>query len=95
MIYQLPTGKAVEMTVDQYLRLSDQDFQQMIASDMGEEFHDPFTKSVIRKGSLAWEGIDEVDREDLTEDELIELENTLGDGSVFDEDFIDFDNLEQ
>lgn len=40
--YQLPTGKTVLLTVDQFLDLDDYKVQELIASNAGIEIEDPF-----------------------------------------------------
>jgi hypothetical protein len=95
MIYQLPNGKCVEMSVEQYFRMSDDDFKNLIATNSGEEINDPFAGSVLRKGSPEQKGDDitEIDLEELSEEELEELGEIIDD-DYFDNDFIDYDNLE-
>lgn len=97
MIYQLPTGKAIEISVEQFFKMSDLDFESMIANDAGSEMSDPFSKSVLRSKAFSSIGsIEEIDPEDLTEEELEELESALNEDELrFDPDFIDYDNLEQ
>lgn len=36
MLYQLPNGKVINITVDDYLNLTDQDIQMLIALNYGE-----------------------------------------------------------
>lgn len=42
--YQLPNGKAVFLTVNQLLNLSDEDIQEIIANDFGQENNNPFVR---------------------------------------------------
>jgi hypothetical protein len=42
MLYQLPTGKVIEMSIDQYLDLSDEDLEYLIAYNKGDHIEDPF-----------------------------------------------------
>lgn len=93
MLYQLPNGKCVELTIEQFLRMTDEELKGMVAFNAGDEVNDPFALSVLRYGphhmSEDVEDIDdyrEVPLSDLTE---VDLEEKL-----YDDDFIDFDNLE-
>jgi len=40
--YQLSTGKTVLLTMEQYLELTDEKEQELIAADSGVEINDPF-----------------------------------------------------
>lgn len=95
MIYQLPNGKCVEMSIEQYLKMSDQELKNLVAYNYGEEFNDPFTFSVLRHGFLKPDEIEELEPDDFAEEELEDLTTILPDEKIFDEDFIDYDNLEQ
>jgi hypothetical protein len=48
MIYQLPNGKCIELSTEQYLKMTDQELKNLIASNCGEEFNDPFIFSVLK-----------------------------------------------
>ena len=49
MIYQLPNGRVIEMSLDQYLDLDEQDFREL--NGLGKEFTsditNPFYKSAV------------------------------------------------
>jgi hypothetical protein len=49
MLYQLPTGKTIEISVEEFLSLTDEDFQNIIASDYGMELNQPFFNSSLEK----------------------------------------------
>lgn len=51
MNYQLPNGKTIYLTVEEYLSLTDQDIQYIIALDLGEGVLNPFKGSVINSNS--------------------------------------------
>lgn len=53
MLYQLPNGRTIEMSVEQYLDMTDDDFEYLIAHNFGDELEDPFFGSVLTKPSLA------------------------------------------
>jgi hypothetical protein len=47
MLYQLPNGKVIYISIEQFLELSDQDIQYMMSIDYGEYAPNPFTDSAI------------------------------------------------
>lgn len=94
MIYQLPNGKCIEMSIDQYLKMTDEELKNLVAYNFGEEFNDPFIHSVLRHGP-AREDQDDTDDEDLIEDEFLDLTDIHPEDKIFDDDYIDYDNLEQ
>ena len=51
MYYQLPNGKTVYLTVEEYLDLTDADIQYLMSIDYGEYIVDPFTGSAVEKTS--------------------------------------------
>jgi hypothetical protein len=94
MILQLPTGKCVEMSVDQYLRMTDVDLKNLVASNHGDYFNDPFTHSVLYYGAIKEEleeDMDEIIEEDMIEDLL----DITSEEKFNDDDYIDYDNIEQ
>lgn len=48
MLYQLPNGKTITLTVEEYLDLTDSDIQYLISLDAGEGSHSPWHQSAIR-----------------------------------------------
>lgn len=49
MLYQLPSGKVIELSVEDYLDMSDEDFEQLIASNYGEAIDNPFFGSTLER----------------------------------------------
>lgn len=49
MLYQLPNGKTIYLTVEQFLELTADDIQDLVASGYGETPINPFFGSVIKK----------------------------------------------
>lgn len=95
MIYQLPNGKSIEMSIEQYLRMTDEELKGLVAYNFGEEFNDPFIFSVLKHGPAGVEETEEMEEEDFTEDELEDLTTILPEEKLYDNDYIDYDNLEQ
>jgi hypothetical protein len=97
MLYQLPNGKCIELKVEQYAGMSDEEWNRMLkeleAANWGEEFNDPFAISVLYYGP-AKSNRDEEEESYY----IIEKEPDLTDISdiekLTDSDFIDIDNIE-
>lgn len=47
MLYQLPNGRVIEMSTEQFCDMTDDDFEYLIANNYGEEVEDPFFGSVL------------------------------------------------
>lgn len=47
MLYSLPNGKVIEMSVEQYLDITDEDFEYLISINYGESVENPFFGSII------------------------------------------------
>lgn len=55
MLVELGNGKTVSMSLEYFLEMTEDGYQQMIAADMGEHINDPFFDSVLRETSdEAW-----------------------------------------
>tara|TARA_R110000751_G_scaffold71532_1_gene145194 strand:- start:251 stop:532 length:282 start_codon:yes stop_codon:yes gene_type:complete len=52
MIYQLPNGRIIHLSLEQYLDMSDQDIQELncLGSEFTTEATDPFFKSALTGG---------------------------------------------
>jgi len=94
MIYQLSNGKSIEMSIEQFLKMSDQDLKNLVACNHGQEFNDPFIYSVLRHGPAHEEAENDFEEEE-DENELKDLLDIDPEEKIFDDDFIDYDNLEQ
>lgn len=67
MLYQLPNGKVVEMSVEQFLGMSDEELNQLSAHNYGDVIEDPFFGSSLSKHTrIDFETEDE-------EEEIIDL----------------------
>ena len=47
MLYQLPNGKVINITIEEYLEITDLDIQYLMSLDFGEHIIDPFTGSAV------------------------------------------------
>lgn len=51
MLYQLPNGKVIEISTEQYLEMSDEELQYLVAYNYGDVMEDPWFGSVLHKQS--------------------------------------------
>lgn len=49
MFYQLPNGKVIEMSVEQYLEMTDEELEYLIAYNYGDHLENPWIGSVLNK----------------------------------------------
>lgn len=91
MLYQLPNGKCIELSLEQYLRMSDEELSGLIGMNIGNVINDPFAISVLKYGPAR------VEEEEITDDFAEEEPELLTDidpeEKLTDTDFID-DNIE-
>ena len=50
MIINLPNGKSIEVSLEAYLRMTDEDFEYLMAINWGDEWFNPFEASVLVHG---------------------------------------------
>ncbi len=68
MIFQLPTGKIVHLSLAQYLNLTDEDVQYLISTGTGSSPNNPFYSSALSKKGVAAKGIEHDTTLDYNED---------------------------
>lgn len=49
MLYQLPNGKVIEISTEQFIDMSDEELEYLIAYNYGEVVEDPWFGSVLAK----------------------------------------------
>jgi hypothetical protein len=49
MLYQLPNGKVIEISTEQYIEMSDEELEYLIAYNYGDNLEDPWFGSVLNK----------------------------------------------
>lgn len=49
MLYQLPDGRTIEISIHDYLAFSDEELRQIIGTDYGMEINNPSYGSIITK----------------------------------------------
>jgi hypothetical protein len=88
MLYQLPNGRVINITIEQYLSMSDSDVQYLLCANAGEAIHNPFTSSALDENSTEKqkeydfsfipddeEDVKEISLEDLTPDDIDLIDN--------------------
>lgn len=78
IVYQLPSGKIIYLTVEQFLRLTDDEIKQYEDSNIGSSGNNPFRK-------LPSSFKDTLDEENDQEDDSIDF--TSSDDNDFEEPF--------
>ncbi len=89
MLYQLPNGKTIYLTIEEFLSLTDQDIQYLVSVDCGEAVLNPFKGSATVDKSQPEK---QYDFDYLVNDEEDEPSlNTIisGDDDIFFDDIID------
>jgi hypothetical protein len=84
MLYQLPNGKVVHLSLEDYLNLTEKDIQYLLSINAGDYIASPWAESAIGRN-----------RRDPEEDEEEEDEDDGTEYYEFDEDFFppEFDNI--
>jgi hypothetical protein len=85
MLYQLPNGKVVNMTIEEYLTLTDLDIQYLLSINCGEHIANPFSGSIINDKK--------VEQDDEPEEESDEEEETYFE-EYFPDEFDESQNLD-
>lgn len=67
MLYQLPNGKVVEMSVEQFLDLTDEDFQFLMCLNAGDVVEDPFFGTAMGS-NIPMTVIQEIAEQDMSEE---------------------------
>lgn len=58
MLYQLPNGKVIQITFDQFLSMTDEDIQYFISINYGETINSPWHESKMSSGSKKYKDDD-------------------------------------
>lgn len=51
MLYQLPNGKVIEISTEQYFEMSDEELEYLVAYNYGDVMEDPWFGSVLTKSA--------------------------------------------
>jgi hypothetical protein len=74
MLYQLPDGRVIELSTEQYFDMSDEDLRSLISTNYGENIENPFFGSILERPGLMV-----LDEEEGTDDSINEKELELPD----------------
>jgi hypothetical protein len=77
MFYQLPNGKVIEISTEQYFDMSDEDFEYLLAYNHGDIVENPWHGSILNKQDKTLDDIPEIlpDIPDVSEiDKLSDLD---------------------
>ena len=88
MQYQLPNGKVVHLSIEEYLDLTDEDIQYLMSIDYGEHIRDPFTGSAVENNTRDKyydfdflnqddEDLNDIISDDMPFDDIIDLSDNL------------------
>lgn len=88
MIYQLPNGKVINISIEQYLDMTDQDIQYLMSVNGGDYAANPFTDSAVVNNAKEKcydfdylpndeEDVDNIISDDEPFDDIIDLNNPL------------------
>jgi hypothetical protein len=86
--YQLPNGKVVHLSIEEYLDLTDEDVQYLMSIDYGEHIMDPFSGSAVSKNTKEKyydfeflpeddEDLNDIVSDDIPFDDIIDLSDNL------------------
>ena len=90
MIYQLPTGKTIYLSLEEYLNLTHEDIQYLISTGIGSSPTDPFHGSSIKNPKLKPDAnVDPFDKslDHTPESEDIHIDHSVNLDEIPDEDF--------
>lgn len=91
MLYQLPDGRVIELSTEQYFDMSDEELRSLISTNYGENIENPFFGSVLQKpGAMVADEEEAI--EDLINLDEIELPDIPVDEKLKDEYFHRDDN---
>jgi len=86
MLYQLPNGKVINISIDQYLSMTDLDIQYLISVGGGDYAINPFTDSACIDNAkeksydfefLSNDEIDDIADDSIPFDDIIDLTDNL------------------
>ena len=75
MLYSLPNGKVIEISVEQYLDITDEELEYLISVNYGDYVENPFFGSVIHTNIIRDDEIDAI-IDTIISDIAIEEEDT-------------------
>lgn len=90
MLYQLPDGRTIEMSVNDYLEFSDEELKDLVGTNYGVAINNPLYGSYITKPTKSKKkkssSLD--DAEDEDKDKTPELPDATSEEKLKDQDYI-------
>jgi hypothetical protein len=88
MLYQLPNGKVVHLSTEEFLDLTDEDIQYLMSIDYGEYIKNPFSGSAVDNNTKEKyydfdflrqddEDINDIVSDDIPFDDIIDLSDEM------------------
>jgi len=91
MLYQLPNGKTIHLTTEEYLSLTDQDIQYLMSVNAGESVQNPWHGSPIYKRKRPYiedeEPLDEDEESVESDEDILDHEDLVSDDDLGEIDF--------
>jgi hypothetical protein len=75
MIYQLTSGKVIEISIEQYLQMTDEDIEYFIAYEVGEFYENPFLNSALNDKNIIDDIYDPIDQ--VYNDKSLDIDDDL------------------
>ena len=60
MYYQLPNGRVIEMSTEQYLEMSDEELEYLIAYNYGDVYENPWHGSILSKHDKSHDDLSDI-----------------------------------
>ncbi len=70
----LPNGKSIEMSLEVYLRMTDDDYEYLLSVNWGDDVLNPFAGSVLLYGESTEKFVDEEDDDEENIEEMSDLD---------------------
>ena len=75
MIYQLTSGKVIEISIEQYIHMTDEDIEYFIAYEVCEFYENPFSNSALNDKNVIDDIYDPIDQ--VYNDKSLDIDDDL------------------
>ena len=90
MLYQLPDGRVIELSTEQYFDLTDEELRSLISTNYGENIENPFFGSILQKSNTML--LDDDDFEDFVDDIPLEELPDISDAEKLEDEYFHRDD---
>ena len=90
MLYQLPDGRVIELSTEQYFELTDEELRSLISTNYGENIEHPFFGSLLQKSNTML--LDDDDFEDFVDDIPLEELPDISDSEKLEDEYFHRDD---